>query len=121
MWERSPRGPVGMAPIGLAAAGPAGLPTELAGNRPRMRTPGAPAQVDERSGARWRSGLNARNTLLVVAILGIQIGFIASYLGAFHNPKPHRVPLAVVAPAGTPAPVARQTVDKLNATPGQSL
>jgi hypothetical protein len=86
-----------------------------------MGTPGAPARVDERSGARWRSGLNTRNTLLVVAILGIQLGFIASYLGAFHNPKPHRVPLAVVAPAGTPPQVAQQAVDKLNATPGQPL
>lgn len=86
-----------------------------------MGTPGAPSQVDERSGARWRSGLTARNTLLVVAILGIQLGFIASYLGAFHNPKPHRVPLAVVAPAGTPPAQAGQAVDRLNSIPGAPL
>lgn len=82
-----------------------------------MGSPGAQARVDERSGARWRSGLNARNTLLVVAILGIQLGFIGSYLGAFHNPRPHRVPLAVVAPAGTPPAAAQQVVDRLNAIP----
>ena len=86
-----------------------------------MGTPGAPAQVDERSGARWRAGLTTRNGLLVLAILGIQIGFIASYLGAFHDPKPHRVPLAVVAPAGTPPQQALQAVGKLNAVPGAPL
>jgi hypothetical protein len=86
-----------------------------------MGTPGAPARVEGRSGARWRSGLNTRNTLLVVAILGIQLGFIASYLGAFHNPRPHRVPVAVVAPAGTPQEQARLAVDRLNAIAGAPL
>ena len=97
------------------------LPGGLEGNGPRMGTPGATARVDERSGDRWRSGLTARNAALVVAILGIQLGFIASYLGAFHNPSPHRVPLAVVAPAGTPQEQARQAVDRLNAIPGAPL
>jgi len=75
--------------------------------------------VDGRSAGRWRSGLNTRNTLLVVAILGIQLGFIASYLGAFHNPRPARgCRWPVVAPAGTPPEQARQAVDRLNAIAG---
>lgn len=47
----------------------------------------------------------------------LQFGFIWSYAGAFHHPAPHRVPVAVVAPARA----AGATVAKLNALPAAPL
>ncbi|HEY4948570.1 MAG TPA: hypothetical protein VII19_11775, partial [Acidimicrobiales bacterium] len=44
-------------------------------------------------------------------------GFIASYVGAFHRPVPHRLPLAVVAPPDGSGKV----VAELNAIPGRPL
>jgi hypothetical protein len=48
---------------------------------------------------------------MVLGVLVLQFGFVASYIGAFHRPTPHEIPVAVVAPAGT----AQQAVDRLNA------
>lgn len=76
---------------------------------------------DKGSGERWWEPINHRNALLIIGVLAIQLGFIASYLGAFHNPKPHRVPIAVVAPAGTPPARVAQVVGALNAIPGEPL
>jgi len=60
----------------------------------------------------------ARRALaLVIGVLALQLGFIASYVGAFHQPTPHSVPIAVVAPA----PLAGQTAAKLNAIDGTPL
>jgi hypothetical protein len=39
--------------------------------------------------------------VLVLGGLLLQVGFVLSYVGVFHAPTPHDVPLAVVAPAGT--------------------
>jgi hypothetical protein len=86
-----------------------------------MPTPGEAADADGHSERSWRSGLTHRNILLVVGVLAIQLGFIASYLAAFHNPKPHRVPIAVGAPPGTPPERAREVADRLNAIPGDPL
>ncbi len=33
-----------------------------------------------------------RTVVLVFGALLLQLGFIASYVGAFHDPEPHRVP-----------------------------
>jgi hypothetical protein len=52
--------------------------------------------------------------VLVLGVLLLQFGFIFSYVAAFHNPKPHRVPVGVVAP---PA-LAQRLVGELNAIPG---
>lgn len=90
-----------------------------------MAEAGGPApsagRPDGRPGNRWLAGLNARNILLVTGVLVIQLAFIASYLGAFHNPKPHRVPIAVAVPPGTPPEQARQVADRLNAIEGAPL
>jgi hypothetical protein len=43
--------------------------------------------------------ITARTVLLVIGVLLIQLGFVLSYVGAFHHPSPHQVPVAVVAPA----------------------
>jgi len=40
-----------------------------------------------------------RTVSLVIAVLLLQMGFILSYIGAFHAVRPHQVPVAVVAPA----------------------
>jgi hypothetical protein len=53
----------------------------------------------------------------VIAVLLIQLGFVLSYVGAFHNPTPHGVPIAVVAPA----PVSGRLVGELNAIGGHPL
>jgi hypothetical protein len=55
--------------------------------------------------------------LLGVGVLLLQFGFILSYIGAFHSPVPHRIPVTVVAPAQ----VASQLVDQLNAVTGQPV
>ncbi len=58
-----------------------------------------------------------RTFFLVMGVLLIQFAFVLSYVGAFHHPTPHRVPIAVVAPAQ----VSGQLVSKLNGIHGQPL
>ncbi len=62
-----------------------------------------------------------RPALLLVGVLLVQLAFIASYVGAFHSPEPRDVPVAVVAPEGASADVARQSAERLNALEGQPL
>ncbi|ASR35002.1 DUF3533 domain-containing protein [Prauserella marina] len=54
-----------------------------------------------------------RTLLLMLGVLALQLGFILSYVGAFHGPDPHRITLATVAP--------QATVDQLNAIEGTPL
>jgi hypothetical protein len=58
-----------------------------------------------------------RTFILVIAVLLIQLGFVFSYVGAFHHPTPHGVPIAVVAPAQ----ISGQLVGELNAIHGHPL
>jgi hypothetical protein len=67
---------------------------------------------------RFRDAMSPRTLLLGVGVLLLQLGFIASYIGAFHHPVPQQIPVTVVA---TPAPVAQQVADRLNGLPGQPL
>ena len=60
---------------------------------------------------------NRRVFLLVIAVLLIQAGFVFSYVGAFHHPIPHQVPIAVVAPAQ----ISHHLVSELNAIHGAPL
>ncbi|WP_407286010.1 DUF3533 domain-containing protein [Streptomyces sp. BP-8] len=64
-----------------------------------------------------RSAVTPHASLLVLGVLGLMIAFIASYAGAFHQPKPVDVPFAVVAPP----PAAGQLVRKLDRLPGSPL
>ncbi|GAA2750966.1 ABC transporter permease [Kitasatospora cinereorecta] len=48
--------------------------------------------------AELKDAVTPRAALLVTAVLLLQLGFIASYVGALHNPHPHRLSIAVVAP-----------------------
>ncbi len=64
-----------------------------------------------------KSAVTPHASLLVLGVLGLMIAFIASYAGAFHQPKPVDVPFAVVAPP----PAAGQLVHKLDRLPGSPL
>ncbi|MFJ6212478.1 DUF3533 domain-containing protein [Streptomyces sp. NPDC092296] len=61
-----------------------------------------------------RDAVSLRTLALMTGVLLLQLGFIVSYIGAFHSPTPHRVPVAVVAPPQ----VTRQVVPLLNGLPG---
>jgi hypothetical protein len=62
---------------------------------------------------RLRDAIPPRTILLVAGVLLLQLGFILSYVGAFHSPAPHRIKLAVVGP--------QATVDQLDEISGSPL
>lgn len=62
---------------------------------------------------RLSDAIPPRTVLLVIGVLLLQLGFILSYVGAFHSPTPSRVTLGVVGP--------HATVDSLNGLPGAPL
>ncbi|MCA6095074.1 DUF3533 domain-containing protein [Streptomyces sp. SCA3-4] len=64
-----------------------------------------------------RDAVTGRAALLVTGVLVLQLAFIASYIGAFHSPKPRDVPLGVVAPRQ----IAGQLTYELAALPGHPL
>lgn len=64
-----------------------------------------------------REGVTGRAALLVIGVLVLQLAFIASYVGAFHSPKPQDIPIGVVAPPQA----GDQVVEKLAALPGGPL
>ena len=66
---------------------------------------------------RFRDAIAPRTLLLGVGVLLLQFAFILSYLGAFHSPSPHQIPVIVVAPDQ----LAGSVVEHLNAIPGQPL
>jgi hypothetical protein len=64
-----------------------------------------------------RGAVTPRAALLVIATLGLGLGFIASYVGGLHHPVPKNLPFDVVAPAA----VQGEAVAGLGALPGQPL
>ncbi|CAL9411758.1 hypothetical protein SUDANB176_01679 [Streptomyces sp. enrichment culture] len=64
-----------------------------------------------------KQAVTPRAALLVLGVIALQLLFIASYVGALHDPKPEDVPFGVVAP---PA-VAERTVARLERLPGSPL
>ncbi|MFJ3585441.1 DUF3533 domain-containing protein [Streptomyces sp. NPDC090127] len=64
-----------------------------------------------------KSAVTPRAALLVVGVLALQLLFIASYVGALHDPKPKDVPFGVVAPPQA----ATQLVGRLERLPGGPL
>jgi hypothetical protein len=66
-------------------------------------------------------GVTRRAAGLVVGVLLLQLGFVLSYVGAFHAPTPRDVPLAVVAPAGAPAGTAGSLAERLEGLDGDPL
>ncbi|MBO1331968.1 DUF3533 domain-containing protein [Streptomyces sp. VRA16 Mangrove soil] len=66
----------------------------------------------------FKDAVTPRAALLVIGVLALQLLFIASYVGALHNPKPKDVPFGVVGPT---AAVAQQTEQQLTKLPGSPL
>ncbi|MFG2312480.1 DUF3533 domain-containing protein [Streptomyces sp. NPDC048566] len=64
-----------------------------------------------------RDAVTPRATLLVIGVIALQLLFIASYVGALHDPKPRDVPFGVAAPQA----VAGQTVTRLAGIEGEPL
>ncbi|MGX1881868.1 DUF3533 domain-containing protein [Streptomyces sp. NPDC055287] len=64
-----------------------------------------------------KNAVTPRAALLVIGVLALQLLFIASYVGALHNPKPSDVPFAVVAPEQS----ATRLVQQLEGLPGDPL
>ncbi|MFI0912838.1 DUF3533 domain-containing protein [Streptomyces abikoensis] len=64
-----------------------------------------------------RDAVTGRAAVLVIGVLVLQLAFVASYVGAFHSPKPKDIAIGVVAPG----PLGDQLVKKLDALPGHPL
>ncbi|MFF4157660.1 DUF3533 domain-containing protein [Streptomyces sp. NPDC001678] len=64
-----------------------------------------------------RDAVTGRAAVLVIGALVLQLAFVASHVGAFHNPKPKDIAVGVVAPG----PLGDQLVKKLDALPGHPL
>jgi hypothetical protein len=77
----------------------------------------APAPRQGFLGELWDAVAPGRTFALVIAVLLIEFGFVLSYVGAFHHPAPHGVPIAVVAPAQ----ISGRLVSELDAIHGQPL
>lgn len=64
-----------------------------------------------------KNAVTPRAALLVIGVLALQLLFIASYIGALHNPKPTDVTFGVVAPQQ----VSARLVTQLKGLPGDPL
>lgn len=64
-----------------------------------------------------KNAVTPRAALLVIGVLGLQLLFITSYVGALHKPKPTDVAFGVVAPQQ----MSQQLVDRLDELPGGPL
>jgi hypothetical protein len=78
--------------------------------------PAAPGKPQRFLSQLW-DAVSVRTVGLIIGILLLQVGFILSYVGAFHSPTPHRIPIAVVAPARE----SGLLVTKLNLIPSAPL
>lgn len=67
--------------------------------------------------AEVKDAVTPRATLLVIGVVALALLFIASYVGALHDPKPKDVPFGVVAPPAA----AQQAVARLEKLPGDPL
>ncbi len=119
--QTMPRGPNGD-PAGVRTAGDPQSPRPATPEQPggtaagSAGPPAAPGKPQGFLGQFW-DAVSIRTVSLIIGVLLLQIGFIVSYVGAFHSPTPHRIPLAVV----VPAPESSQVVTKLNLIPSAPL
>ncbi len=63
-----------------------------------------------------RDAVTPRAVLLMVGVLLVQLGFLLSYIGAFHHPDAHGVPLAVAGPTGVAQQLDRLPGDPVETT-----
>lgn len=68
-----------------------------------------------------REIVTTRAVVMLLGVFVLQLGFIASYIGAFHSPTPRDIPVAVVAPTGSSTTAASQVADQLNTLDGEPL
>jgi hypothetical protein len=87
--------------------------TETTATSARHETPEPARSLREE----LRDAIAPRTVVLVLGVLALQVGFILSYVGAFHSPRPHRLELLVVAPAQS----SSHGVAQLNAISGAPL
>lgn len=66
----------------------------------------------------FRDAVSLRTVSLIVGVFLLQLGFILSYVAAFHAPTPQNIPLGVVSAS---AQTSDQTVAKINAIPSHPL
>ncbi len=86
---------------------PPALRTSAATPEPVSAATPEPVPATTAGGGReLHAAFGPRIVLLVLGVLGIQLGFIGSYVAAFHHPVPHSAPLAVVAPGASAGPVS---------------
>ncbi|MFD4652298.1 DUF3533 domain-containing protein [Streptomyces sp. NPDC001939] len=64
-----------------------------------------------------KDAVTPRATLLVIGVIALQLLFVASYVGALHEPRLKDVPFGVVAPQA----LTEQTVTRLEKLPGSPL
>ncbi|SEO79839.1 DUF3533 domain-containing protein [Actinacidiphila rubida] len=91
---------------------PAHRPGEGPGRHPAAAAPAAPPRRTFMG--EMKDALSLRALILVTGVLVLQLGFILSYIGAFHAPKPHHIRSGVVAPAR----ISARLTAELNALPG---
>ncbi|TWP36069.1 DUF3533 domain-containing protein [Leekyejoonella antrihumi] len=72
---------------------------------------------DEPMRSRLKDVLGPRTIGLLIGAILVQFGFIASYVGAFHDPQPHALTVTVVASHGWQGYVSNE----LNAVPGKPV
>ncbi|MFH9548428.1 DUF3533 domain-containing protein [Streptomyces sp. NPDC017435] len=66
--------------------------------------------------AEFKDAVTLRAFGLVLGGLLVQLAFVVSYVGAFHSPVPHRIPVAVAAPQQVSAKIVAQ-LDALDGDP----
>lgn len=65
--------------------------------------------------------ITVRAAAMLLGVFILQLGFIASYIGAFHSPTPRDIPVAVVAPAGASQTAGTQVAGQLNSLKNHPL
>ncbi|MEU6348995.1 DUF3533 domain-containing protein [Streptomyces sp. NPDC047072] len=86
-------------------------------NAPSTPSEGQPPTAPSRFAAEFKDAVTLRAFGLVLGGLLVQLAFVVSYVGAFHSPTPHRIPVAVVAPQQAAAKI----VGQLNALDGDPV
>lgn len=131
--------PIELSPVGVVPPGDLVLPCSFTVH-PQQHATGVANKSDEKPGrtqtskehspshllrhGSWqdtRVAVTPRTILLVVGVFALQLLFIPGDIGAFHHPKPQRIPIALVAPAGTLPIPRRKLSHSLNALPDRPL
>jgi len=88
-------------------------PVPPSGRHHALETPPPPQGVWNE----WKDAVATRTVILIIGVLGLQLAFILSYVGAFHSPAPSEISIAVVAPEQ----ISSELVPQLNSLDGAPL